>query len=455
MLLPGRKSRPVTIAPAAHCPGWGKGENADAAISWPYVTTKSSRRRFRGFMIKLAILGATGSIGTNTLDLAEKFPDKIKIVSLSCGRNVERLAGQIRQFQPKIAAVADAEAAGRLRTILADMGLSPRPQILWGPEGLSTAATEAGADTVLSAIVGEAGLVPTWASVRAGLQVALANKESLVLGGELLMPLAKKTGSEIVPVDSEHSAIFQVMEGRRAEDLHRIILTASGGPFRGMTSEDLESVCLDNALQHPRWSMGPKITCDSATMMNKGLEVIEAHHLFGVNYDQIEVLVHPQSVVHSLVEFIDGSQLMQAGPTDMRLVIAYALSHPYRWPLLPDGGRGGLTNLKALDLAGLAFNQWRGHLTFEEPDRRTFRALALAEQVGRIGGTAPAIMSSANEEAVNLFLSGAICFADIIRVVERTMEAATIKALNSIDEALEAAAEGRRLAKGFSLDFIR
>ena len=406
-------------------------------------------------MIKLAVLGATGSIGKNALDLAGRFPDKIRIVALSCGRNVELLAEQIRTFQPKIAAVADSEGADRLRAILADQGLSPRPDILWGPPGLAAAATESGADTVLSAIVGEAGLVPTEAAVKAGLKVALANKESLVLGGEILMPLAAESGAVIVPVDSEHSAIFQVLQGRNARDLRRLILTASGGPFRGLKAEALETVSLEAALDHPRWNMGPKVTCDSATMMNKGLEVIEAHHLFAVPYDQIDVLIHPQSVVHSLVEFIDGSQLMQAGPTDMRLPIAYALSHPERWPLLTQAGRDGLDNLQPLDLAGFSFNQWRGHLTFEEPDHETFRALGLAVKAGRMGGTAPAIMSSANEEAVELFLSGAICFADIIRVVEKAMEASSVSSLKSVEQALEAASEGRRLAKVFALDFRR
>ena len=407
-------------------------------------------------MIKLAVLGATGSIGEGALDLAEAFPDRIKVVSLCCGQKVERLLEHIRKFRPKTAAVADAEAADRLRSLMASEGLIPRPDIFWGQEGIATAATESGADTVLSAIVGEAGLVPTMAAVKAGLKVALANKESLVLGGELLMPLAKKTGSEIVPVDSEHSAIFQALGGLKATNIRRLILTASGGPFRGLKCEDLESVSLEAALNHPRWVMGPKVTCDSATMMNKGLEIIEAHHLFDVHYDQIEVLVHPQSVIHSIVEYIDGSQIMQAGPTDMRLAIAYALSYPERWPLLPEGRHwGGLERLLPLDLASFAFNQWRGHLTFEEPDYVTFRALNLAAKAGRVGGTAPAIMCSANEEAVDLFLSGAICFADVVRVVEKVMDAANFTDLESIEQALEAASEGRRLAKVVSLDCIR
>lgn len=409
-------------------------------------------RLFRSYLMKLAVLGATGSIGQNALNLAGKFPDKIEVVSLSCGRNVELLSQQIRVFKPKIAAVAEPKGAERLKAILADEGFSPRPEILWGPEGMAAVATEAGADTVLSAIVGDAGLAPTAAAVRAGLKVALANKESLVMGGEILMPMAAESGAEIVPVDSEHSAIFQALAGRKPRDLRRLILTASGGPFLGFSAEELEAVSLEETLNHPRWNMGPKVSCDSATMMNKGLEIIEAHHLFGVPYDQIEVLVHPQSVVHSLVEFIDGSQIMQAGPTDMRLPIAYALSHPGRWPLLPQSGCGGLDNLRPLELAAFPFSQWRGHLTFEEANYKTFPALGLAVKAGRAGGTAPAIMSGANEEAVGLFLAGSICFADIIRVVEKAVEASSAGALESVEQALEAATEGRRLAKAFALN---
>jgi 1-deoxy-D-xylulose-5-phosphate reductoisomerase len=277
----------------------------------------------------------------------------------------------------------------------------------------------------------------------------------MVMGGDLLMPLAAETGAEIVPVDSEHSAIFQILGWLRGRHVRRLILTASGGPFRGLKAADLEKVTRDEALHHPRWSMGPKITCDSATMMNKGLEIIEAHHLFGLPYDQLEVVVHPQSVIHSIVEFVDGVQMAQSGPTDMRPAIAYALSHPARWPLLPDGRGHGLDNYFPLELPRFAFNQWRGHLTFEEPDYETFRALGLAGAAGRAGGTAPAILTSANEEAVDLFLAGAIGFADIIRLVEQVMEAMPSEPLKSVAQAQRVVREARRLAKSFSLDLRR
>lgn len=403
--------------------------------------------------MKLTILGATGSIGRSALDLAGIFPE-IEIVAMTCGRNVELMAEQVRRHRPGLVAVFGGREKHRLETLLADMGPA-KPAILCGEDGQIRAATESGAEVVLSAIVGGAGLRPTFAAVQKGLKVALANKESLVMGGELIMPLAAETGAEIVPVDSEHSAIFQVLGGLTAHNVRRLILTASGGPFRGLKAEALEKVTMDEALHHPRWSMGPKITCDSATMMNKGLEIIEAHHLFSLPYDRLEVVVHPQSVVHSIVEYVDGAQIAQSGPADMRLAIAYALSHPERWPLLPDGRGGGLENFAPLDLARFAFNQWRGHLTFEEPDYQTFRALGLAEAAGRAGGTAPTILTSANEEAVNLFLSGAIGFTDIIHLVEQVLETLPTVPLTSIDQALNLAKEARRLTKSFSIDLRR
>lgn len=406
--------------------------------------------------MKLAILGATGSIGRNALDLAATFPDKIEITTLTCGHQVELLAEAVARFRPRVAAVAGPAERTRLAALLKNMALDYKLEILVGPKGQAAAAVDSGAEIVLSAIVGEAGLIPTFEVVRRGLKLALANKESLVMSGELIMPLAARTGTEIVPVDSEHSAIFQVIGGLRPpQPVHRLILTASGGPFRGLKSEDLAKVTLEEALNHPRWSMGPKISCDSATMMNKGLELIEAHHLFNMPYDQLEILVHPQSVVHSIVEYQDGAQLLQCGPTDMRQVIAYSLSHPARWPLLPGYGDKSLENYYPLDLPRVAFNQWRGHLTFEKPDYDAFRALSLAEQAGRSGGTSPVILNSANEEAVNLFLAEAIGFADIIRLVEKTLETMPREELTSLEQALFTADEARRLVKSFSLDLRR
>ncbi len=405
--------------------------------------------------MKIAILGATGSIGQSALDLAEIFPEVIEPVALTCGRKVELLARAVERHRPGLVAVHGPRERKKLRELLTGMGVKPLPKIVCGVEGQVVAAVESGAEVVLSALVGGVGLRPTLAAVQAGLKVALANKESLVVGGELIMPLAAETGAAIVPVDSEHSAVFQILGGLRGRHVRRLILTASGGPFRGLKAADLEKVTLDEALHHPRWSMGPKITCDSATMMNKGLEIIEAHHLFGLPYDHLEVLVHPQSVVHSIVEYWDGAQLMQAGPTDMRQVIAYALSHPERWPLLPDSPGGGLANYFPLDLSRFAFNQWRGHLTFEEPDIDTFKALRLARTAGLAGGTAPAILSSANDEAVRLFLAGAIGFADIARLVEQTLEALPVAPLVSVEQALAVAEEAQRLTKSFSLDLRR
>ncbi len=405
--------------------------------------------------MKLAILGATGSIGQSALDLADHFP-AMEIVALACGRRVEALASAIMKHRPGLVAVRGPEERKKLETLLKDAGLRPRPDIRCGPEGQIAAAVESGAEVVLSAIVGGAGLPPTHAAVKKGLKVALANKESLVMAGDLIRPLAARAGATLLPVDSEHSAIFQALGGRlESPGVRRLILTASGGPFRGRKAADLEKVTLEEALHHPRWRMGPKITCDSATMMNKGLEIIEAHHLFGLPYARIEVVIHPQSVVHSLVEYVDGSQIAQLGPTDMRLAIAYALSHPDRWPLLPDGGERGLADLAPLELASTPFPPQRGHLTFEEPDRETFPALALAEAAGRTGGTAPTILTSANEEAVTLFLSGAVNFVDITRLVDQTLSTLPAAPLTSVEQALAAAEEARRLTRSFSLDLRR
>jgi 1-deoxy-D-xylulose-5-phosphate reductoisomerase len=349
---------------------------------------------------------------------------------------VELLASQIRQHAPAAVSVGSPALRERLRDLLGRR--SGGPEILAGQEGLCRLAAESGAGTVVSAVVGAAGLRPTWAALAKGLRVALANKESLVLAGEPLMALAE---GRLSPVDSEHSAIFQALGGRlRDEGLRRLVLTASGGPFRGWRSKDLEKVTPAMALAHPTWRMGPKISCDSATMMNKGLEAIEAHHLFGLGYDQIEVLVHPSSYVHSMAVFRDGSVMAQMGPQDMRLAIAYALSSPERWPLAD------------LARADPGFTAFAGApvppaLLFEPPDRRVFKALALAEAAGRAGGTAPAILNGANEVAVAAFLGGRLSFTGIAGLVEATLAAIPAGSLGSLADALAADAEARRVAE--------
>ncbi|MDR1677958.1 MAG: 1-deoxy-D-xylulose-5-phosphate reductoisomerase [Deltaproteobacteria bacterium] len=401
-------------------------------------STGSIDRAGQGGPVKLSVLGSTGSIGRATLSLAQAFPEYIAVAALAARSSVTALDRQIRLFKPSLVAVGDDNNRQKLCELLSDF--PDRPEIMIGEEGLYSAAAQSGADTVLSALVGAAGLKPTWSALKEGLKVCLANKESLVLGGELLMKLA---GHRLAPVDSEHSAIFQALGGKLSHpDLDRLILTASGGPFRGYTLEALKKVTKEEALKHPTWSMGPKITCDSATMMNKGLEVIEAHHLFGLDYSRIEVLVHPKSYIHSLVGFKDGSILAQMGPTDMRLAIAYALSHPRRWPLLE----------KAETVAD--FKNFRDRtipekLFFEEPDRKVFKALALAEAAGRAGGTAPAVLNAANEVAVEAFLAGRISFTDIADLVERTLSAIPTERLTDLTEALAADAKARQTASNF------
>jgi 1-deoxy-D-xylulose-5-phosphate reductoisomerase len=347
-------------------------------------------------------LGSTGSIGVNSLDVARRFPDRFRVAALAAGRNVRLLAEQIREFRPRLAAVMGSSQAEEVRRLL---GPSFDLEIAWGEEGLCRVAALAEVDTVVSAVVGAAGLVPTWAAVQAGKRIALANKETLVMAGPLVVAAAAASGAEILPVDSEHSAIFQVLAGQRPEDVKRIILTASGGPFRDYTAEDLVGVTRDQALAHPNWTMGAKISVDSATLMNKGLEAIEARWLFNLPWDKISIHIHPQSIVHSLVEFVDGSVLAQLGMPDMRVPIAYALSYPERLPL----------DLPVLDLPRAAA------LTFYEPDGERFPCLTMALEAGRRGGLCPAALNAANEVAVQSFLDGSLTFLDIHRVVARTL----------------------------------
>ncbi len=353
-------------------------------------------------MRNIVILGATGSIGRQTLEVVEANPEAFRVVGLTAGGNDALLEAQARRFRPRAVAMANREAAGRLRERLAGQGI----EVWEGQAGVVRVATEVEADLVVSAIVGTAGLIPTLEAVRSGRHVALANKETLVAAGELFMGEVSRVGVSLIPVDSEHSAIFQCLQGQPRNSLRRILLTASGGPFRGRTSRELEGVTAAEALRHPRWDMGPKITVDSATLMNKGLEVIEAHWLFGAPWDRIEVLVHPESIIHSLVEFVDGSVLAQLGWPDMRLPILYALSYPERRT-----GRG-----PALDLISV------GALHFEAPDLEAFPCLQYAYEAGKIGGTMPAVLSAANEAAVQLFLAGKIGFKDIPRLIRRAMD---------------------------------
>ena len=370
-------------------------------------------------MKRLAILGSTGSIGTSTLAVVESHPEEFAVVALAAGANMDRLAQQVRVFRPSFVSVTSEAAARALRERLD--GAAVRVEIAWGSPGLVRAATHHEADLVVSAIVGGAGLVPTLAAVRAGKTVALANKESLVMAGELVMAAARATGARILPVDSEHSAVFQCLVSGGREGLRRVVLTASGGPFRNTPRSEFPRVTPAQALRHPTWNMGRKITIDSATLLNKGLEVIEARWLFDLDVTQVDVIVHPQSIVHSLVEFVDGSILAQLGITDMRLPILYALRHPERGP-------SALPRLKLEEVASL---------TFEPVDREKFPCLTYAYRALEGGGTLPAVLNAANEVAVHQFLEGAIRFDQIADVIARTLDAHPARPLTSVEDLLE------------------
>jgi len=354
-------------------------------------------------MKNIAIIGSTGSIGTQALDVINHLPGRFRVVALAAGRQVEVLAEQALRHRPLLLSVADEARAAELRRLLAQREDGYRPEIVWGEDGLERVATHPESELVLTAVVGAIGVRPTLAAIEAGKDIALANKETLVAAGELVMAAVRRCGVRIVPVDSEHSAIFQCLGGSDSDRVRRILLTASGGPFRGW--KDLSGVTPEQALRHPRWSMGAKVTIDSATLMNKALEMIEARWLFGVPMSKIEVVVHPQSILHSAVEFCDGSIIAQLGPTDMRLPIQYALCYPERWE--------GCT--APLDLAAL------GSLTFERPDEETFPSLRYAREAVAAGGTMPAVMNAANEVAVGRFLKGEIPFTGIFAVVAGVM----------------------------------
>ena len=369
-------------------------------------------------MKSIIVLGSTGSIGVSTLDLVRRFPDEFRARGLVAGRNLKLLAAQIREFVPEWVSIREKEGIPLLRKLLGERKM----EILWGESGATSVATASGVDIVVAAIVGSAGLVPTLEAVRAGKEVALANKEALVMAGEIFMREANKKGVRLFPVDSEHSAVFQCLQGNRREEVERIILTASGGPFLRVSLKSLERVTVKQALKHPNWKMGPKITVDSATMMNKGLEVVEARWLFDMMPSQVEVVIHPQSIVHSMVLYQDGSIIAQLGVPDMRIPIAYALSYPHRLKV----------NCRQLRLTEL------GKLTFLPVEKRRYPALDLAYQALAVGGTMPAVLNAANEVAVAAFLERRIGFRKIHRVIERAMEAHASRHPNEVQEILEA-----------------
>lgn len=355
-------------------------------------------------MKAITLLGSTGSIGTQTLDIIEHHPDKFRLVGIAAGRNVTLLAQQVRQFKPEIVAICDESKLEELRTAIADV--DPQPQILAGDEGIVEVARYGDAEAVVTGIVGCAGLLPTIAAIEAGKDIALANKETLIAGGPVVLPLVEKHGVKLLPADSEHSAIFQCLQGLPEGGLRRIILTASGGAFRDWPVERLQTVTVADATKHPNWSMGRKITVDSATLMNKGLEVIEAHYLFGMGYDNIDIVIHPQSIIHSLIETQDTSVLAQLGWPDMRLPLLYAMSWPERI----------YTDWEPLDLVKA------GDLTFKAPDHDKYPCMDLAYAAGRAGGSMTAVLNAANEQAVALFLDEKIHFLDIPKVIEQVCD---------------------------------
>lgn len=369
-------------------------------------------------MKHISILGSTGSIGCNTLKVVEHLGD-IRVAAMAAGRNITLFTEQVAAFQPELAACADDSGAEQLERGLHSLG-SFKPRILVGEEGLNAVATHERAETVVSATVGAVGFVPTLRAIEAGKRVALANKETLVMAGELMTAAAASSGAEILPVDSEHNAIHQCLRGERPNEVRRVILTASGGPFRTWTRERIAAATRAEALNHPNWSMGDKITIDSATLMNKGLEVIEAKWLFGLDADRISVIVHPQSVVHSMVEMIDGSLIAQMGVTDMKHAIQYALTYPDRMP----------NCLPPLDLAAI------GKLDFEDPDTEKFPCLALAFEAMRVGGTMPTALNAANEVSVDAFLGGKISIDRIAEINRKVMDLHSVSQANGLDVVL-------------------
>jgi 1-deoxy-D-xylulose-5-phosphate reductoisomerase len=367
----------------------------------------------------ICLLGSTGYIGVNSLKVIRGNPDRYRVIALGAGRNIDLLAQQIREFKPPFAAVFNSDLAKDLKIRLNSQA---NTEILFGTKGYVEIATLSEVDMAIAAMSGSSGLLPTYSAIAAGKDVGLANKETLVIAGSLLMKESQKCGAHIIPIDSEHSAIQQSIQGHMREDLKKIILTGSGGPFKDFSLERLSKVTPKQALEHPNWEMGRKITIDSATMMNKGIEAIEAQWLFNVGMDQIEILLHPQSIIHSMVEYVDGSIIAQLAFPDMRIPISYALSYPRHL-------QGESPSLHLADI---------GRLSFEQPDKKRFRCLDLALTAGKIGHSMPAVLSGANEIAVNAFLQGQIGFLDIPQLVEKIMERHEVFPIETIDQALEA-----------------
>ena len=378
-------------------------------------------------MKKISLLGSTGSIGISSLQVIELNPDKYRVVALAAGRNIDLLLQQIEKFQPEAVAMLDEDLAERLKARLNNTG----PNVYFGEDGFVRLATMDGVDTVISAMTGAAGLIPTYSAIEAGKDIALANKETMVMAGPLVMAQAKDRGISIIPIDSEHSAILQSLQGHPREDLNRIILTASGGPFKAWTLEEMKGVTPEQALKHPNWEMGKKISIDSATLMNKGPEMIEAKWLFDLNIDQINIVIHPQSIIHSMVEYRDGSIMAQMGIPNMIIPISYALSFPHHLP----------TTLPQLKLDEI------GGLSFEKPDLSRFSCLALAFRALETGGSMPAAMNGANEIAVESFLQGRIGFLQIPELIEKTMDAHQTFTLDTIEKVIEADGWARNKAR--------
>ena len=378
-------------------------------------------------MKNIAVLGSTGSIGTQTLDIVRNNTDELKIKVLAAGSNVELIEKQIREFKPEIAVLYNADKANELKIKIADTGV----KVLSGMDGMIEAATFDDVDTVVTSMVGMIGIKPTIAAIKAGKNIALANKETLVTAGHIIMPLIKEHKVSLLPVDSEHSAIFQSMNGENRKRISKILLTASGGPFRGKSYEELKNVTLEDALKHPNWAMGQKITVDSATLVNKGLEVMEAAWLFDVDVSMIQVVVHPQSVIHSMVEYEDTAVIAQLGCPDMRLPIQYALFYPDR---------------RFLDAKKLDFFEMKS-LTFEKPDMDTFKGLKFAMEAAEFGGSMPTVFNASNEEAVAMFLNKKIGFLDIYRIIEESMNRHTVISNPDIDTVLSVERDAREFIR--------
>ncbi len=378
---------------------------------------------------RISILGSTGSIGRQTLEVVDRFPEKFEVVALAAGSNVDEIVRQSLKYKPKLVSIGKPEDVQKIKPLVSEETI-----VRFGIEGMVEAAVLEEVDVVVTSVTGTLGLLPTIEAIKAGKDIALANKETLVAAGDLVMALVKEKGVKIFPVDSEHSAIFQSLNGEKRPDVNKLILTASGGPFRNKSSKELINIRPEDALRHPNWSMGRKITIDSATLMNKGLEVIEARWLFGIDFQKIDVVIHPQSIIHSMVEFVDGSVIGQMGLPDMKLPIQYALSYPDRW-------ENGFPKLDLLQI---------GKLTFERPRTEVFPALPLAFEAGRLGGTMPAVMNAANEIAVELFLAGHIGFVKIVELIENVMGKHTLIKVPDLNGILESDRWAREETKRLS-----